>query len=83
MTEQPAAAGGSQLQAHVWVRKPNIPMPWPGLILDRRRGRDGGWEALVTYVERMTVTPRVITEWVPYSWLSPGAQHPAGGTAYG
>lgn len=82
MSEQPAAAGG-QLQAHVWVRRPHVPIPWPGLILDRRRGRDGGWEALVTYIYRPTVQEQVVTEWVPYSWLIPGAAPPSSGTAYG
>lgn len=82
MTEE-AGGGRREPQAHVWVRKPHVPMPWPGLIIDRRRGRDGGWEALVTYVESKTLVPQVITEWVPYSWLTPGAERPHGGTAYG
>ncbi|MBM0127578.1 hypothetical protein [Pimelobacter simplex] len=74
-----AATGG----AHVWVVKPTVPIPWPGLILDRRRLPDGSWEALVTYIERMTINQKVITTWVPYDWLRKGAQRPAGGTAYG
>lgn len=69
--------------AHAWVQKPHVPMSWPGLILDRRRARDGSWEARVTYIERMTVNEKVITTWVPYSWLVQSDGHPGVGSAYG
>ncbi|GAA4075821.1 hypothetical protein ACFFOS_27920 [Nocardioides kongjuensis] len=70
--------------AHVWVRKPHVPMSWPGLVVDRRRAADGSWEALVIYIDRMTVRDKVIQEWVPYSWLTPATEgRPGIGSAYG
>lgn len=72
----------SERTAHVWVLKPNIPTPWPGLVLEWRQGVEG-WEALVTYIERMTVRPQIITEWVPADRLTPVPWRPGMGTAYG
>ena len=72
------------LTAHVWVRKPHVPMSWPGLILARRRADDGSWEARVRYVDQRTLVPQVVEEWVPYSWLSPATEgRPGTGSAYG
>lgn len=69
--------------AHVWVRKPHMPTPYPGLVLDWRQGK-GGWEALVTYLDRQVVDKQqAITEWIPADQLIPVPWRPGGGTAYG
>lgn len=73
----------AQRTAHVWVRRPHVPTPWPGLVLDWRQDKAGSWEALVTYIERMSVQRQVITEWIPAEQLIPVPWRPNGGTAYG
>jgi hypothetical protein len=74
----------AQRTAHVWVRKPHDPTPCPGLVLSWRQDKDGGWEALVTYLERKIVDKeQAITEWIPASQLIPVPWRPGGGTAYG
>jgi hypothetical protein len=52
----------------------------PGLVLEWRRGPDGSWQALVTWVE---TRGRVITAWVPADELRPVADKPRTGSAYG
>lgn len=69
--------------AHVWVRFPHIPMPFAGLVLEWRQGQQGEWEALVTYLDRMTLKQKVVTEWVPADQLIPIKSSPGTGSAYG
>lgn len=70
--------------AHVWVRKPHLPTPFPGLVLSWRQDQRGGWEALVTYLERSTVdSEQAITEWIPAGQLIPVPWRPGTGSAYG
>lgn len=71
--------------AHVWVRFPHIPSAFAGLVLEWRQGPQGEWEALVTYLDRMTLRQKVVTEWVPADHLVPVRSDPAIGTgsAYG
>jgi hypothetical protein len=68
--------------AHVWVRFPDNPMPFAGLVLEWRQGEQG-WQALVTYLDRMTLRHKVVTEWVPADQLVPVKSNPGTGSAYG
>lgn len=72
----------SQRTAHVWVRRPNNPIPFPGLVLEWRQG-DQGWEAFVTYLDRMTLKQKAITEWLPADQLVPVKSNLGTGSAYG
>jgi hypothetical protein len=74
----------AQRTAHVWVRKSHDPTPRPGLVLSWRRDTTGGWEALVTYLERPVVDqPQAITEWISADRLIPVEWRPGIGSAYG
>jgi hypothetical protein len=64
----------------VWVRPAFAPSEMPGLVLEWRRGPEGSWQALVTWVE---TRGRVITAWVPVDELRPVSDKPRTGSAYG
>ncbi|MDQ6527151.1 hypothetical protein RB608_26290 [Nocardioides sp. LHD-245] len=54
---------------HVWVRLAFVPVELPGLVLDWR-STEGGWEGLVSYVDR---EGRAVTEWLAAAALRPVA----------
>lgn len=64
----------------MWVRPAFAPAEMPGLVLEWRRGAEGGWCALVTWVESRG---RVVTAWVPADELRPVEATPRTGSAYG
>lgn len=65
---------------HVWVRPPHAATQMPGLVLDWRQAKGGGWEALVTWVEPRG---RTVTEWLAAGCLTPRPGRPTTGSAYG
>lgn len=64
----------------MWVRPAFAPSEMPGLVLEWRRGSDGAWCALVTWVE---TRGRIVTAWVPADELRPVADQPRTGSSYG
>ncbi len=56
---------------HCWVTGPaEDPGPWPGLVLERRRGSTG-WSALVVYVITNEPSMTTIQTWIPPEHLRP------------
>ena len=56
---------------HCWVTGPaEDPGPWPGLVLEWRRG-SSGWSALVVYVITNEPAVTTIQTWIPPEHLRP------------
>lgn len=65
---------------HVWVRKPHVPVDYPDLLVEWRKDAEG-LHGLVTYVG--PTPPRMVTGWLPASWLRSAGTAPRVGSAYG
>jgi hypothetical protein len=58
-------------QHHCWVEGPaDDPGPWPGLLIEWRRG-PAGWLALVIYIVTDGTTSTTIQGWLPAGSIRP------------
>jgi hypothetical protein len=67
-----ASPGTGPVARHCWADPPGHPGPWPGLVVEWRRDRSGGWEGRCIYAmtEPDAGAVRVVERWLPASALT-------------
>lgn len=64
LRDRPVSATEVPRPRHCWVTGPSdAPGPWPGLVLDRRRGQQG-WQGLVIYAVTAESDVTLVQQWV-------------------
>ena len=73
LAERAAISGGRAApRRHCWVTGPaESPGPWPGLVVEWRRGDDDVWTARTVYVVTEDPPPVVVEQWLSADRVRP------------